>query len=114
MAALQTIITYQAIQKVLGGIDPSQFPDSDPLNSSLLGDEGILANPNPDYDDEAPYIFSSEDDDDEDDDLIIFPKTELVTPRPEPSYSPELLDITDSPSESEVSSVQPHDRRSAT
>ena len=38
---------------------------------------------------------------------IIVPKTEPVTPRPEPIHSPELVDITDSPSESEASSVQP-------
>ena len=55
-AQLEQVITYQTLQLVLGGIDLSQIPDSDPLNSSLLRDESILANPNPDYGAEAPWI----------------------------------------------------------
>ena len=62
-AQLGQVITYQAIQQVLGGIDPSQIPDSDPMPSSLLENESIAANPNPDYDDEAPYMTPSDDDD---------------------------------------------------
>ena len=107
-AKLEHVITHQHLQQLLGGIDPSRIPDSDPFPSSLLGDESIAANPNPDYDDEEPYMTPSENDDDDDNPLspIIVPKTEPVTPRPESIYSPELVDITDSPSESETSSVQ--------
>ena len=99
-AKLEHVITHQAIQQLLGGIDPSRIPDSDPFPSSLLGDESIAANPNPDYDDEEPYMTPSQNDNDDDNPLspIIVPKTEPVTPRPESVYSPELVDITDSPS----------------
>ena len=81
-AKLEHVITHQAIQQLLGGIDPSRIPDSDPFPSSLLGDESIAANPNPDYDDEEPYMTPSENDDDDDNPLspIIVPKTEPVTP----------------------------------
>ena len=53
-AQLEHVVTHQALQQLLGGIDPSRIPDSDPMPSSLLGDESIAANPNPDYDDEEP------------------------------------------------------------
>ena len=104
------MVTHHHLKELLGDIDPSCVPDSDPLSSSLLGNESITANPNPDYEDEEPYMTPSEDGDDEDDNTlspIIAPKAEPRTPRPEPAYSPELVDIADSPSESETSSVQP-------